>query len=467
MRSRRASALFATIVLIGPVALRLAGLVVLGLATVGSSRAQTSPPGPPAEPSAVASPQPLLQPGHYVGIATCGTANCHGGTLPRNEQRILANEYFTWDKKDLHRRAYEVLLNPRSAAIARNLRLSAPPARTPLCLDCHALQVPTRLQEARLEIEDGISCESCHGPASGWLEGHRAEGWTHADSVAAGMRDTKDLGVRAGLCLSCHQGDAKRSVDHELIAAGHPVLAFELDNYARTMPPHWRARENGARAWAVGQAAAFASGLDRVGATARSGRWPEFSELSCSPCHHSLSEERWRSERPPGRPGQPRPSVARWTVLRHLARAYAPGELTALDEGVAELSLRTARLTTPSAEVAAAAEALRPRAANLARAVAGAEFGAAEIRRLLLEIAAGNRANPADIAEVAGAEQVLLALQTLSAELLAGRSGRGASGGLGAALDRLNAELEDRNRFDAGRFAERLRDFEERVRALR
>src|SRR6185295_8276833 len=292
-------------------------LLLLALATA----AQAQPPPAPIDSSLSSVP---LAPGHYVGIATCGTANCHGNTLPQSGLRVLGNEYFTWDKSDRHRRAYEVLFDARSAAIIRNLGLGPAPD-APACLACHALAVPRAQQAARLEIEDGLSCESCHGPASGWLEGHRAEGWSHADSVRAGLRDLKDFRVRAGLCLSCHLGDSNRSVDHELIAAGHPVLSFELDNFTRAMPPHWKnAGAQGARAWAVGQTAAFAAGLDLLASRTRGERWPEFSELSCTPCHHALAEERWRTERPPDRPGLPRASPARWAVLRHLADAYLP-----------------------------------------------------------------------------------------------------------------------------------------------
>ncbi len=415
------------------------------------------------------------EPGRYVGIATCGTANCHGSTLPKKERRVLQNEYFTWDKLDSHRRAYEVLFDARSATILRNLRLAGPAYQTKRCLDCHALVVPERLQAARLEVEDGLSCESCHGPASGWLEGHRAEGWTHADSVRAGMRDLRDFFVRAGLCLSCHQGDATQTVDHELIAAGHPVLSFELDNYTRTLPPHWRVeRENGARAWSAGQATAFASGLARLAAgatTENTGRWPEFSELSCTPCHHALGDpgkERWRSERPPESPGLPRTSPARWAVLRHLVAAFAPEERAALDAGVAELGTKTIRFGTPAGDVAKAAEALLPSARRAALGIAHAEIGEPEIRSLLLAIATDRSFMTGPDADVATAEQVYLALHTLSAELLARLPPRAAARtGLPTVLEQLAAELEVRNRFDPGRFAERLKAFEARVRALR
>ena len=51
------------------------------------------------------------------------------------------------------------------------------------------------------------------------------------------MNDLRDVATRAQICLRCHLGQASsdhtsRVVDHRLIAAGHPVLRFELDNYS-------------------------------------------------------------------------------------------------------------------------------------------------------------------------------------------------------------------------------------------
>jgi NAD(P)-dependent dehydrogenase (short-subunit alcohol dehydrogenase family) len=76
----------------------------------------------------------------------------------------------------------------------------------------------------------------------------------HADRVAAGMRDLKNLYVRANTCIACHQ-----TVSIPLLKAGHPELIFELDGQAVSQPKHWReaADFNGAQVWLVGQLAAL------------------------------------------------------------------------------------------------------------------------------------------------------------------------------------------------------------------
>jgi len=64
--------------------------------------------------------------------------------------------------------------------------------------------------------------------------------------------------------VSC--GDDKRNVDHELIAAGHPDLVFELDTFTAILPPHWRISqdEGGGKDWVVGQAVALRESLKRL-----------------------------------------------------------------------------------------------------------------------------------------------------------------------------------------------------------
>ena len=52
------------------------------------------------------------------------------------------------------------------------------------------------------------------------------------------MRDTKNLQVRAELCASCHVGGKAKDVNHDLLAAGHPPLRFELTAYHRKLTSH-------------------------------------------------------------------------------------------------------------------------------------------------------------------------------------------------------------------------------------
>ena len=71
--------------------------------------------------------------------------------------------------------------------------------------------------------------------------------------VTAGMRDLRNLYVRANSCVACHQ-----NLDADLLAAGHPELRFELDGQSVAEPRHWQdPAGTGAKTWLVGQAVAL------------------------------------------------------------------------------------------------------------------------------------------------------------------------------------------------------------------
>jgi hypothetical protein len=167
--------------------------------------------------------------------------------------------------------------------------------------------------------EDGVSCESCHGPAGKWLTVHYKSEWknkTAVEKLAWGMADTKSLPGRAAGCVGCHVGalhvDARMDVNHDLIAAGHPRLNFEFGSYHANFPHHWDDRKDKnpkfdqrgsadfeIRAWVIGQlvSAKAAVELQAERAAPKPGRpWPEFAEYDCFACHHQLQGKSWRQE---------------------------------------------------------------------------------------------------------------------------------------------------------------------------
>jgi len=171
-----------------------------------------------------------------------------------------------WERRDVHRRAASTLNSARSEQLAAALGLTnqlgqSTPAQSPRCTVCHApnATVPADLRLGELDRSEGVACETCHGPAEPWLRSHTRPGpprddFTYGDKVAAGLRDLRNLRVRANGCVACHE-----NVDRELLAAGHPELIFELDGQTRQEPRHWveKPGHNGAQAWLVGQAVAW------------------------------------------------------------------------------------------------------------------------------------------------------------------------------------------------------------------
>src|SRR5580704_8317979 len=118
----------------------------------------------------------------YTGPGSCASPACHGGVQPRSETSVQQNEYSIWVVKDKHARAFAVLSNDVAKRIARIMDLKAAD-QEPRCLGCHALNVPDAERARTFDATDGVSCESCHGPASNWLGKHTEKGETHEQNI--------------------------------------------------------------------------------------------------------------------------------------------------------------------------------------------------------------------------------------------------------------------------------------------
>ncbi len=186
----------------------------------------------------------------FLGAASCSSSGCHGGGGQNQNQNLV------WSLKDFHsQRPFATLTTARSKQIADALRIQDPVADH-RCASCHAPlhEIPPGRRGENFQVSEGVSCESCHGPAQGWLRSHTRPDWTHSDRVHAGMRDLQNLIVRANTCVACHQ-----TVAASLLRAGHPELIFELDGQCVSQPRHWREIPgwSGAQTWFVGQAVAL------------------------------------------------------------------------------------------------------------------------------------------------------------------------------------------------------------------
>lgn len=247
----------------------------------------------------------------HLGAASCASSNCHGSSSGFASTPIGNDEYLIWHRQDRHARAYQLLLLPASQAIARQLG-KTPAHQRGDCLSCHA--APPALQAERagrqFQIEDGIDCETCHGAASDWLQAHTHGARSEQERRQLGLFPTWSVTERAALCASCHVGDAKRPITHEVMAAGHPALNFELDTYLASMPPHHRpsaAQTLGKpetlplQQWLQGQIAASQALISRLPELSKSSSlFPELALFDCYACHHDLNQNFWRAQRAPG-----------------------------------------------------------------------------------------------------------------------------------------------------------------------
>ena len=402
--------------------------------------------------------------GNYVGPGSCSAVACHGAIRPVAGARILQTEYSTWVSQDRHARATEVLGNMVSQRMGRILGIGNP-LQAQKCLVCHSLDVPVAVRGRNFATE-GVSCEACHGPATGWLGYHVTKDATHEESVKRGMYDTKDVVKRTDKCLTCHLGTSEKFVDHEMIAAGHPDLVFELEAFSAAMPRHWKETTDAdtykpVRTFAVGQLTHLRASLDRVARRVKGPIWPEYAELDCFACHHSLTraEDSWRQAvgyENRARPGLPQLQVSRYLTGRRVLQAWDAQAATELDGVMAKLQIEASRLNARPDEVVALATQARgivDRGLNKAlTSMATAEMASSMLRGIF--------ADAPSIAERGerAAEQAAMAAEVLATAMAKGRGQDTA--GMKATFTELFQQFESPSSYDPRRFTAAMKKAE-------
>jgi len=372
--------------------------------------------------SLAAMPLPESGRNTHEGVASCATSVCHGKVSPDPSSTVWLNEYRIWLRQDYHSRAYKTLQTEQSRAIARKLGL--PAAHTAqVCLDCHADNVRNDARGRRFQISDGVGCEGCHGGAGQWLESHAEQGTSHADNLAAGMYPTEDPVARARLCLSCHLGTENKFATHEIMGAGHPRLAFELETFTVNQPRHYEVDDDyrerkpaigSVNMWLAGLAVTSLHSLELLQEDwfTGPGLVPELSFYQCHACHHPMSDLRWQAEADDLAPGTVRLNDGTLVVLAEVLNALEPGGGTVIAQGL--VNLHRASQTDRKA-VVASARALHEDIEPLATRFAGRTFGNRELQQLRAGLLA--KAKNGRFRHFTAAEQVFLAVETLSITL--------------------------------------------------
>ncbi len=398
----------------------------------------------------------------YTGPGSCSSPSCHGGVQARDQTTVLQNEYSTWVVRDKHAHAFSNLTNPVGTRIAKIMGLPSPDT-APRCLACHALDVPADQRARTFDLTDGVGCENCHGPASAWLGPHTTRGWKYEKSLESGLYDTRDLVKRSEKCLSCHLGTPEKMVDHELIAAGHPDLYFELDSFMSVMPPHWKEVDTdpwfAVRAMAVGQAVQLREQLKRVARESQGGIWPEYAELDCFACHHNLTaaKDSWRQERgyTGRRPGNPPFNLSRYVVFKHVIQDSDPGAVRDLEAGIKQVYAGVTALNSDRRQVAMEATGASELAGRLAQRLNGMKFDPPQTLRLLKSIAADGDG----IAEQGerAAEQATMALDSLFIAY-SKNDKLGNEAQIRAGINGLFQQLDDPSLFNGFKFAAAMKN---------
>lgn len=123
----------------------------------------------------------------YIGAAKCKM--CHNSAK-------VGYQYKIWSES-LHSKAFETLKNQKSMDYAKAHNI-ADPTKDATCLKCHSTAgtLDKNLIET-ITVEEGVSCESCHGPGSAYK--------------AMNIMKNRELAVKNGMlipdqktCEKCH-----------------------------------------------------------------------------------------------------------------------------------------------------------------------------------------------------------------------------------------------------------------------
>ena len=172
------------------------------------------------------------QPRTNVGRGKC--VDCHD----HKDEKEWALTRDGDGKGKQHFNALNQLNDANAPKYAKAINVADPYDTKSTCVKCHATVV-------RGSADDGVTCESCHGPGSAYLVPHQTKG-AYQESLKLGMKDVvKKPQAWARDCVTCHVLGANAG-DAELAAAGHPSGAdFDVARKYVPVALHWTNKYTG------------------------------------------------------------------------------------------------------------------------------------------------------------------------------------------------------------------------------
>lgn len=129
----------------------------------------------------------------YTGVKKCGM--CH-----RSEKK--GDQLASWEAS-AHAKAFETLKSEKARQFAQERGIETPPYQTDACLKCHVTGhgQPEDLFEKGFVPEQGVQCESCHGPGGDYNKMSVMK--DREASIAAGLEiPTEET------CTRCHNEES-------------------------------------------------------------------------------------------------------------------------------------------------------------------------------------------------------------------------------------------------------------------
>lgn len=147
----------------------------------------------------------------YLGVQECKM--CH--------KSAAKGEQFTKWEASPHAHAYTTLLSEASKKICADKGIKEAPEKADQCLKCHVTGhgVKAELLGPKYTVEEGVGCESCHGPAADWKKAHMKD---VPAALTLGMTKAGD----AKMCQTCHNEESPTykpfKYEEKLAVIAHP-----------------------------------------------------------------------------------------------------------------------------------------------------------------------------------------------------------------------------------------------------
>ncbi len=156
-----------------------------------------------------------------AGAKYLGSRGCRPCHMSRAQGRIFK----VWQNSS-HAAAYDTLGTPRGMQVAQENDVENPQTDEK-CLHCHATAagVPDSLRARRFNVEDGVSCESCHG------RGQYYKKKAIMCQITAGTITASSVGLlepNEEVCVRCHNDQSPTwpgsfNLEEMLAKISHPI----------------------------------------------------------------------------------------------------------------------------------------------------------------------------------------------------------------------------------------------------
>ena len=139
----------------------------------------------------------------FIGTSACGM--CHKTEKQGSQLSIWQNSK--------HAQAYLTLQTEKADQIAKEKGFNTKAVETPECLKCHAsgYNVDAKFIGEKFKVEDGVQCETCHGPGEDYKSKKIME--NREEAIKNGLKVHENM---EEFCISCHNAESPTYVDFNL-----------------------------------------------------------------------------------------------------------------------------------------------------------------------------------------------------------------------------------------------------------